>query len=330
MTIAPVGRRSLDPVAVRVAALVALWLASLLALSALSPYFLQARTVPYLLQYLPIVGLLGLGQTLVILGGGPGIDLSCGAILSAVGVAVAALMTAGVGIVAACLVGLALGVALGAVNGVVVERLGVPSLIATLASLFILGGGTVAVTGGRPVAGLPDAFAELGQGRTLGAPNAFLFVLLPVAVALHVALTRTTVGRHVVACGCDERSARLAGLDVGRLRIGLYAASGGLAALGSIVSTSWFMAARPDAGKGLELLSVTVAVLGGTEIFGGAGSIAGSLMAVLLVTTLQIGLQLANISAAWQLGVIGVLLIASVSLAGHRWTGVFVRAGTRR
>jgi ribose/xylose/arabinose/galactoside ABC-type transport system permease subunit len=92
--------------------------------------------------------------------------------------------------------------------------------------------------------------------------------------------------------------------------------SGILAAIGSVISMSWFLAARPDAGKGMELLAVTIAVLGGTHIFGGTGGIPGTIVAILIVTTLQIGLQLANISAAWQLGIIGALLIISVSAGG--------------
>ena len=306
--------RDLDPLARRIAVLAALWLACLIALWFISPYFFQLRTIPYLLQYLPILGLLGLGQTLVILGGGPGIDLSVGAVLSLTGVAIAAMVDLGFGIVLACVGGLLLGALLGSVNGLLTEYFRVPSLMATLATLFAFGGLAVALTGGRPLTGFPDAFGWLGQERTLGVPNACLYLLLPMAVALHVMLTRTTIGRHIVASGNDERAARLAGLDVTRIRIGLYALSGVLAAMGSVVSLSWFMAARPDAGQGMELLSITIAVLGGTHIFGGTGSVPGTLMALLIVTTLQIGLQLANISPAWQLGVIGLFLIGSVSI----------------
>ena len=161
--------------------------------------------------------------------------------------------------------------------------------------------------------GLASAILWLGQGTILGMPNSFVLVLLPVAAVLHIMLTRTTVGRHIVACGNDERAAHLSGIDVVRIRVGLYVLSGLLSALGSVISLSWFLAARPDAGKGMELLAVTVAVLGGTHIFGGTGGIPGTVIAVLIVTTLQIGLQLANISPAWQLGIIGVMLIASVS-----------------
>lgn len=302
-----------NPLTARLGLLLALWLAAILAVSLLSPYFLQASTVPYLLQYVPIIGLLGLGQTLVILAGGPGIDLSVGSTVSLVGVFVGALVAAGVGVWPACLAGLAFGCLLGLVNGLLVNALNIPSLMATLATMFAYGGIAIATTQGAPLGGFPQEFGWLGQGDTFGTPNAFLFVLLPVAVILHVLLTRTTIGRHIVACGNDERAAHLSGLNVVRIRIGLYVLSGFLAALGSVISMSWFLAARPDAGKGMELLAVTVSVLGGTHIFGGTGSIPGTIVAVLIVTTLQIGLQLANISPAWQLGVIGVMLIASVS-----------------
>ncbi|MET1027789.1 MAG: ABC transporter permease, partial [Dongiaceae bacterium] len=273
--------------------------------------------VPYLLQYVPILGLLGLGQTLVILAGGPGIDLSVGSIVSLVGVFVGALITAGVGLWPACLLGIVLGGVLGLVNGVLINILRIPSLMATLATMFAYGGLALATTQGQSAGNFPQQFAWLGQGTSLGLPNAFLFVLLPIAVILHIMLTRTTIGRHIVACGNDDRAAHLSGINVIRLRLGLYVLSGVLAATGSIVSLSWFLAARPDAGKGMELLAVTIAVLGGTHIFGGTGGIPGSIVAILIVTTLQIGLQLANISAAWQLGVIGLLLIASVSSSGN-------------
>jgi ribose/xylose/arabinose/galactoside ABC-type transport system permease subunit len=320
------GRLRGDPLRTRLMVLLGLWLVSLVAMSLVSPYFLQARTVPYLLQYVPILGLLGLGQTLVILAGGPGIDLSVGSIVSLVGVFVGALVTAGIGIWPASAAGIALGAGLGFINGFLVNVLRIPSLMATLATMFAFGGLALATTQGRPIGGFPPEFGWLGQGTTLGMPNAFLFVLLPVAVVLHVMLTRTVIGRHIVACGNDDRAAHLAGLNVTRVRVGLYVLSGVLSGIGSVISMSWFLAARPDAGKGMELLAVTIAVLGGTHIFGGTGGIPGTIVAILIVTTLQIGLQLANISAAWQLGLIGVLLIASVSSSGGFKSRLFRRS----
>lgn len=313
MTSKSTGFSVTDPLRARLFMLVALWVVAIIVMALLSPYFWRASTIPYLLQYVPILGLLGLGQTLVILAGGPGIDLSVGSILSLVGVAVGALFSIGVDIWIASAIGIVLGAALGFLNGFLVNVLRIPSLMATLATMFAFGGFALAVTAGRPIGGFPASFSWLGQGHTFGLPNAIVFVLLPVALILHVMLTRTTIGRHIVACGNDDRAAHLSGLNVIRLRIGLYALSGVLAALGSIISMSWFLAARPDAGRGMELLAVTIAVLGGTHIFGGTGGVPGTIVAILIVTTLQIGLQLANISAAWQLGLIGVLLIVSVS-----------------
>jgi ribose/xylose/arabinose/galactoside ABC-type transport system permease subunit len=302
-----------DPLRRRLLLLVFLWLLAIVAMSLLSPYFLQASTVPYLLEYVPILGLLGLGETLVILAGGPGLDLSVGSIVSLVGIFVGALFAAGVWIWPACVAGIALGGVLGFTNGVLVNVLRIPSLMATLATMFVYGGVALATTQGQPIGNLPRAFGWLGQGTTFGLPNSFLFVLLPAAVVLDIMLTRTTIGRHIVACGNDDRAAVLSGINVGRLRTGLYILSGVLSSIGGVISLSWFLAARPDAGKGMELLAVTIAVLGGTHIFGGTGGVPGTIVAILIVTTLQTGLQLANISPAWQLGVIGVLLIASVS-----------------
>jgi ribose/xylose/arabinose/galactoside ABC-type transport system permease subunit len=250
------------------------------------------------------------------LAGGPGIDLSVGSMVSLVGVLVGTLVGAGTPVMAACAAGLLFGAVLGLVNGLLVNVLRIPSLMATLATMFAYGGLALALTEGRPLGGFPEGFAWLGQGATAGIPNSFLFVLIPTAVLLHILLTRTRIGSHIVACGNDDRAAHLAGLNVARIRTRLYVLSGILAAIGSVISMSWFLAARPDAGKGMELLAVTIAVLGGTHIFGGTGGIPGTIVAILIVTTLQIGLQLANISAAWQLGIIGALLIISVSAGG--------------
>ncbi len=278
----------------------------------LSPHFLKASTAAYVLQYVPVLGVLGMAQTLVMLSGGPGIDLSVGATLSLVSLAVAGLYGIGVPLLAACLIGLLVGGLLGAANGFLVCVLKVPSLMATLATMFVFSGLALALTGGSPIGGIPDWFGVLSQGRFLGIPIHMWTIFVPLAVVLHIFLTQTRPGSHIHASGNDERAAFLSGVKVWRLRFGLYCLSGVLAGLAAIMTLSWFQAARPDAGKGMELLSVTIAVLGGTHIFGGTGKILGTVLAVLIVTTLQAALQLANISQAWQLAAIGVLLIGSV------------------
>jgi ribose/xylose/arabinose/galactoside ABC-type transport system permease subunit len=292
--------------------LLALLAAAFVLGAALSDSFLQGSTVAYLLQYVPVLGVLGMAQTLVMLSGGPGIDLSIGATMSLVGLAIAALFAAGVPLLLACLIGLALGGLLGAVNAVLVCVLHVPSLMATLATMFAYSGLALALTGGSPIGGIPDWFGTLAQGRVLGVPIHMVAIFVPLAVAFHILLSRTRIGSHIYSAGNDERAAFLSGVRVWRLRFALYCLSGVVAGIAAIMTLSWFQAARPDAGEGMELLSVTIAVLGGTHIFGGIGRISGTVLAVLIVTTLQTALQLANISQAWQLAAIGLLLIGSV------------------
>ncbi|MEM6889433.1 MAG: ABC transporter permease [Pseudomonadota bacterium] len=303
-----------DPMRQRFVLLLGLLVSAILTGAVLSESFLQFSTVAYLLQYVPVLGVLGMMQALVMLSGGPGIDLSIGAMMSLVGLAVAALFGLGVPLGLACLLGLALGAFLGAVNALLVCVLYVPSLMATLATMFAYSGLALALTGGSPIGNIPDSFGFLAQGRFLGVPVHMWLVFIPAAIAFHVLLSQTRIGSHIYAAGNDERAAFLSGVPVWRLRFALYCLSGVIAGLAAIMTLSWFQAARPDAGEGMELLSVTIAVLGGTHIFGGIGRISGTVLAVLIVTTMQAALQLANISQAWQLAAIGLLLIGSVML----------------
>lgn len=311
-----------DPLTQRMFFLVGLLALTCILGAALSPYFIQVSTIAYLLQYVPVLGVLGMAQTLIILSGGPGIDLSIGATMSIVGLAIAGLVGAGVPILIACLIGIVFGGLLGAINGVLICVLKIPSLMATLATFFAYSGLALALTGGAPLGGIPDWFGGLAQGRFLVIPNHMLLVFLPLAIVLHVMMSSTRIGSHIYAAGNDERAAFLSGVKVWHLRFALYCISGMIAALAAIMTLSWFQAARPDAGEGMELLSVTVAVLGGAHIFGGIGRISGNILAVLIVTTLQVALQLANISQAWQLAAIGILLIGSVvadNYVGDKW-----------
>ncbi len=294
--------------------LLLLWGVTVAVMASLSPYFLEIDTVGYLLQFVPILGLLGVGQTLIMLAGGPGIDLSVGANLSLSGIFMGFLVVLGTNVWVAALLCVVFASVLGLINGVLINYVGTPSLMATLATLFVYGGLALALTNGIPISGFPDSFAFLGQGQFLGLPISFILVFIPVMLVLHLLLTRTVWGNHTYAVGNDEKAAYLLGIKVRGLRTALYTLGGALAGIGAVLTNSWFLTARPDAGAGLELMSVTVAVMGGTHIFGGEGRIPGTVLAIMIVVTLQAGLQLANISAAWQLGVIGLLLVGSIML----------------
>lgn len=297
----------------RTGVLAVLWLLVAVICAKLSPYFMRWDTVTGILQFSCVIGLLGLGESLVILGGGGGIDLSVGAILSLVAVSIGFLVKAGLSLWQALVTGMVLGTGLGALNGVLVTFVGIPPLVASLATLYAYGGLAVAVTQGRPIVGFPGSFGALAQSTVLGVPLQVLVFLLPAYALVFLVLRYTPFGRHIYLVGNSDAVARLVGVKVGLVRGVLYALSGLLASSGAIIMDSWLLTARPDAGAGMELMAITVAVLGGFDIFGGEGSVAGTLMATLVIVTLQNGLQLANINPIWQLGVVGLLLILSVA-----------------
>lgn len=284
-------------------------------MSVISPYFLNLENLLAMTQFGAVIGLLALGQTLVIIGGGGGIDISVGSMLSLCGVGMGLLVAAGTPVWLAAVGTLVLGLALGAVNGVMVTVVGIPALIATLGTLYLFGSLAQVLARGSQISGFDqDGFAFLGTGTVLGVPVQVLLVLLPVYALAAWVMRRTLFGRRVYEVGNNERAMRLVGASPRRTRFVVYATSGALAGLGAVVTNAWLLVARPAAGAGFELQSITIAVLGGTFIFGGRGQVSGTLLAVLLIVVLSSGLQLAGVDPAWQAGVLGTVLVLSVVL----------------
>ncbi len=298
----------------RVYFLFALLIIVLIIMSVISPYFLNTRTILDILRMGTVLLLLSLGQTLVILAGGAGIDLSVGAMLSLSGVFLGILSRSGVDIWVAALLTILFGGLLGSLNGFTVTIWGLPPLIGTLGSMWAYGALALVITNGIPISNFPREFAFIGDGRILGIPAQILLVALPVFVVLYFLLNWTYLGRWVYLIGVNETAAKFSGFPVTRVRFSLYTLNGLLAGIGAVVMASWLMAARPDVGNGMELQSITVTVLGGTNIFGGFGSLFGTLLSVLIVTLVASGLQLAGINAIWQLAVLGFILLGAVSI----------------
>jgi ribose transport system permease protein len=296
----------------RLAGLVALWIFALVFFAVRSPGFLSLANLSSILQFSTLLALVTLGQTLVILAGGGGIDLSVGGIVSLSGLAIAFGIKAGLNPYLASLGGIAFGGFLGLTNGLLVTKFGLLPLMATLATFYAYNGLSVALTEGAPLSGLPAYFGTLGQRSIAGIPLHTVFIVLPLFLVLELILWQMPVGRWIYAIGGNERACRLVGLPVDLVRLGVYVHSGLTAALAGLVADSWLLSARPNIGENLELLSLTAALLGGTSIFGGSGGLAGSLVAVFFFTSLQAGLQMLNVNAIWQLGVVGCLLILSV------------------
>lgn len=283
-------------------------------MSFLTPYFLTIENLLGMTRFGAAMALLAMGQALIVLAGGAGIDISMGSILSLSGVMFAMLAATGMGVPLAAVMGVLVGAALGAVNGITVAVWNFPPMIGTFSTMWAYGALALIITGGVPVSGFPEGFAFLGQGKVLGVPAQVALVVIPVYVVLQFTLSKTSFGRAIYLIGINQEAARFAGISVVGVRFLLYTLSGVLAGFGGIVMSSWLMAARPDIGVGLEMQALTVTVLGGIDIFGGSGNLGGVMLAVLVVVMMQSGMQLANINTIWQLAVLGFILLAAVSL----------------
>ncbi len=284
-------------------------------MSLLSPYFLRTDNLLTMTQFGAVVGLLALGQTLVIIGGGGGIDISVGSTLSLCGVIMGVAVEHAVNVWLAALLTLALGLVLGATNGVLITVVKVPALITTLGTLYLFGSAAEVIAGDRQITGFDRArFSFLGHGAIVGVPTQVLLVLIPVYVLAAWVIGRAAIGRRVYETGNNDQALRLAGGSPSMVRFGLYCVSGVLAALGAVVTNSWLLIARANAGADFTLDSITIAVLGGTSIFGGRGRVSGTFLAVMLIVVLNSGLQLAGVAQSYQTGILGVMLIMSVLL----------------
>jgi ribose transport system permease protein len=290
--------------------LAGLWLAAIAILAVMQPGALALSTVTTVLQFSTILALVALGQAMVILCGGAGIDLSVGGTMSLTAILSMMAVDAGMPgwlLVPACV---ALGGVLGLANGLIVTRLGILPLIGTLGTFYIYSGTALAITSGANIGNVPAGLTVWGRGILGGLPLPFLTLALPLFLIAGAILRFTSWGRWIYAAGFNERSARLVGIPVDRLRLAAYVASGALAGTAALVSLAWLGSARPNIGQNLELTSLTAAMLGGIAIFGGRGGVIGVLAAVLLLVTVQTGLLLINVNSIWQLGIVGALLVA--------------------
>lgn len=279
--------------------------------SALSPYFLTAFNVSSLTKDLMEKAIMALPMTLIIIAGE--IDLSVASILGLASVLLGATWHAGWPLWLDSALVLLVGAAAGALNGLLVTRLGLPSLVVTVGTLALYRGLAYVVLGDQAVSNFPAAFTAFGFGSIPGTliPWPFVvFVLL--ALAFLVLLHRSWIGRQIYAAGNNKEAARFAGIHVARLKLLLFVLSGLLSALAGVIFTARFSSARPDNAQGFELDVVTIVLLGGVNIFGGRGTLIGVILSLFIIGAVRNALGLANISGDIQNIVVGILLIFSV------------------
>jgi ribose/xylose/arabinose/galactoside ABC-type transport system permease subunit len=207
---------------------------------------------------------------------------------------------------------LAVGASLGALNGVLIWA-GIPAFIVTLAALVSIRGVAFVYSDGYASPVTNDFFVWIGRGTTFGI-NTPVVLAFMVALGGWLLLTQTRFGLHALAVGGREEAARVMGLPVGRIKIGVYTLTGLLAALGGIVVTARLANGSPNAGIGLELDVIAAVVLGGTSLFGGAATIAGTVAGALFINFIRNGLNLLNVDPYWVQVVTGIVLILAVLL----------------
>lgn len=283
-------------------------------MSIMNPEFLSVKNLLGITQFGGVLALLALGQSLVIISGNGGIDLSVGSMVSLSGVMIGLLVNGGTNVWIAALIGVLVGLALGAINGLIVSVIGMPPFIATLGTMYLYGSIALVLTGGNPISGFPESFGFIGQGMIFGFPVQILLIVIPIFFIVGYLIYNTVFGRNIYLVGTNQTAARFATISVKRTRFMVYTLSGLFAGIGSVIMTSWLMTARADAGFGMELEAITVAVLGGIHIFGGFGHLSGVMLAVLNITVLSSGLQIANVNSIWQLAILGMVLIGAVAL----------------
>ena len=259
------------------------------------------------------IGLIALPMTFVIVTGG--IDVSVGAIVGLCAIVLGySWKNLGFPLPLAIVFTLVVGAAAGLANGLVITRIKVPPIITTIATLTLFRGLAEGISQAHSVRGYPDWFYFLGQGDVFGVPTQLLVLFLAIIV-FGVALDRTTFGRTLYAIGSNETAARFSALPVERVKLAAYTLSGLMASLSALVLVSRVTTTRSDMGMGYELDAIAAVVLGGTSIFGGSGTIWGTVIGLVMIQLLKNGLALTGVKGDATIMVIGVVLIASVLIA---------------
>ncbi len=278
-------------------------------LSMVSPYFLTTTNLLNIGRGIAIVGIVAVGETIVIIAGG--FDLSVGSTMAAAGMTAGWLVTQGVPLPIAFAVAILIGVVVGLANGTIISYARINPLIATLATLAIVRGLSYVISGGRELIISDPAFLTFGVGQVLGIPYIVL-MLVATFLVFAWAMPRTLFGRYAYAIGSSAKAAQRAGVPVARWRIAYYVTCGALSALAGLVFVARTGNAQPSAALGIELDVITAVILGGTSLNGGRGRLSGTFIGLVLLGMVNNGLILVGVPAFWQQVVKGGILLTAV------------------
>ncbi|KUI97226.1 ribose ABC transporter permease [Vibrio sp. MEBiC08052] len=285
----------------------------ILVVSFLNPHFFTVDNILNILRQTSVNAIMAVGMTLVILTAG--IDLSVGSVLALCGAFAASMIALELPVFVAVPVSLLAGACLGGLSGMIIAKGKVQAFIATLVTMTLLRGVTMVYTDGRPIStgftDVADSFAWFGTGYMLGIPVPVWLMVIVFGLAWYL-LNHTRFGRYVYALGGNESATRLSGINVDRVKIGVYAICGLMAALAGVIVTSRLSSAQPTAGMGYELDAIAAVVLGGTSLMGGKGRIMGTLVGALIIGFLNNALNLLDVSSYYQMIAKAIVILLAV------------------
>jgi ribose transport system permease protein len=280
-------------------------------IAALEPRFLSAGNLAGVARQTAVITIIAMGMTMVMVSGG--IDLSVGSMMALAGVVGAFAMVAGAPWVVGVLVCIAIGALCGLFNGVAITTLRISPFIATLGAMGIYRGVALLLPDGKAVVGLPTSFGHLAEGNLFGIIPIPLFIVIVVAIATHLLLSSTRLGRYCYAIGSNVEAARYAGVRVSRCQVLFYVMLGALTGLAGAIETARLITGQPTAGEGYELRVIAAVVIGGGSLSGGQGTVVGTIIGALIMGVLANGANLLQISPFTQQIVIGAVIVLAVT-----------------
>jgi ribose transport system permease protein len=280
-------------------------------ITCIQPNFIKPGNLFLVSRQIALTAIIALGVLFPILTGG--IDLAVGSTVGLSGFLCGLAMAAGLHPILAVIVGLLTGASVGAVNGIIVSYVGVTPFIVTLGMLGAAHGIVLIIKQGDSIREISKGFIAFGNGSLFGISVPVLILLL-IAAGCYLTLGRTVFGRQVFALGGNEKAAALSGINTRRVKFLTYVLSGLLPAVTGILFVARFQSAQADSGKGMELDAIAAAVIGGTSLMGGEGSVAGVLIGAIIMGVIRNGLVLMQVSSHWQELIIGIIIVLAAIL----------------
>ncbi|MCP3763656.1 ABC transporter permease [Domibacillus sp. A3M-37] len=279
-------------------------------MTALEPNFINSNNIINIVRQMSVIGIVAIGVTFIIITSG--IDLSSGSVIALTSVIVATFAQEGTyPLIVALLVAVAIGAGTGLFNGFLVTKGNIAPFIVTLGMMTAARGLALLYSGGRPIGGLSDSLLFLGQGMIAGIPVPVIIFAI-IGVISYVLLNKTRFGKYVYAIGGNEQAAMIAGVNVTKVKILVYTFNGLLVGIAGLILTARIASGQPTAGTMYELDAIAAAVIGGTSLTGGIGTIGGTIIGALIIGVMNNGLDLMNVSSYWQQILKGAIITVAV------------------